>query len=210
MSISRTEDYIALKNICQGLKDYLAKRLSPVRFTHSLEVAKLAQRLCLCYNLRPLKGYLAGLAHDLAREWPEERLIAFLKHKKLGIKKWEKDHPVLLHGRVAACYLEEAFGVRDRDVLEAVKLHVTGHPRMGCLSQIIYVADYLEPGRGFLDEEKRLWLLSLDLSEMVLIVTKNIIAFLTKTGRKVAPVTYRLIKEFEEGLSEKGYARAKL
>lgn len=45
-------------------------------------------------------------------------------------------------------YLPETrYGVRDPEILAAIRWHITGRPEMGLLEQILFVADYTEPGR---------------------------------------------------------------
>ena len=42
---------------------------------------------------------------------------------------------------------EEAYGVKDPQILHAIKVHTTGEPDMNTLDKIIYIADYIEPLR---------------------------------------------------------------
>ena len=37
--------------------------------------------------------------------------------------------------------------MKDYDILKAIESHTTGRPDMSLLEKIIYIADYLEPGR---------------------------------------------------------------
>lgn len=59
----------------------------------------------------------------------------------------------MLHGPACAERLRED-GVRDEELLLAVSCHSTGHPHFGALGDFLYLADYLEPGRGFLAAER--------------------------------------------------------
>ena len=42
---------------------------------------------------------------------------------------------------------EEKYGITDPEILHAIKVHTTGEPNMNILDKIIYIADYIEPGR---------------------------------------------------------------
>lgn len=52
----------------------------------------------------------------------------------------------VLHGPVCAARLRRD-GVRDESVLRAIAYHSTGHPDLDLLGELLYLADYLEPGR---------------------------------------------------------------
>ena len=54
----------------------------------------------------------------------------------------------LLHGPAAAARLRQ-LGMEDRDVLDAVAFHTVGHPELGTIGRLLYLADFLEPGRRF-------------------------------------------------------------
>ncbi|GAA3321628.1 hypothetical protein GCM10020331_038240 [Ectobacillus funiculus] len=40
-------------------------------------------------------------------------------------------------------------GITDYEILQAITYHTSGHENMTLLDTIIYVADYIEPGRKF-------------------------------------------------------------
>ena len=54
----------------------------------------------------------------------------------------------LLHAPVGSWLLEHELGIDDPEVLYAVKIHTTGAADMTLLAKIIYLADYIEPGRS--------------------------------------------------------------
>ena len=82
-------------------------------------------------------------AERLARRWgedPEKAAIA-------GI----------LHGFAAAEILGR-YGVRDKDIENAVRYHTTGRAGMSRLEKIVYLADLTEEGRHYPDvAEMRRW-----------------------------------------------------
>ena len=52
---------------------------------------------------------------------------------------------MLLHGAVAAHWLEHEDGLTDADVLEAVRWHTTGKGGMGEVAKVVFLADKLDP-----------------------------------------------------------------
>src|SRR6266403_1152866 len=55
----------------------------------------------------------------------------------------------LLHGPAVAIRLE-AEGERRKGLLDAIRYHTVGHASWDRTGKALYMADYLEPGRGFL------------------------------------------------------------
>ena len=59
----------------------------------------------------------------------------------------EKKNPSLLHARLGAYLAHEKYGVKDEEIIYAIESHTTGRPGMSMLEKIVYIADYIEPGR---------------------------------------------------------------
>jgi nicotinate-nucleotide adenylyltransferase len=174
----------------------LARRLeSRRRRRHARGTARLAARLCARFGADPRSGHLAGLAHDLARELPDERLLELAGRDGRPIRSWERERPVLLHGRAAAELLRRERIPASPQALEAVAEHVTGSPGMGLLARIVFVADYLEPGRGFVEAGWREHLLSLPLEGMLVGVLESVFGWLLREGLPIAPPARELYEE---------------
>ena len=135
------------------LVQYLENNLSPQRLKHSLEVSRLAEKIGTRYSLEPWKCRIAGLAHDMARDLPRVDLVrkALTDGKEIHME--EYDNPILLHGRAAAGILEQEFFMRDEEILNAVREHITGKPGMSLLSKIVFATDFLEPTRDWKDQD---------------------------------------------------------
>ena len=56
-------------------------------------------------------------------------------------------HSPLLHAKAGNCLAQKKYGITDEEILLAISYHTTGRPRMSLLEKIIYIADYIEPGR---------------------------------------------------------------
>ena len=179
----------------EQLYELLEKSLSEARLAHSRRVGELAGELCVEHGLERQKGQLAGAAHDWARELPPERLRELGLRDGRGESPLESRYPVLLHGRAAAVGLREILGIEDPDILEAVACHVTGRPGMGRLARIVFAADYLEPGRGFVPEDVRREILSKDINRMTLRVLEQILEYLRFTQKPIAPPALELLEE---------------
>lgn len=122
--------------------------LNTERFLHSRNTALLAFDLCRRFGLDPQAGYLAGIAHDLAKQLDVKLMLKLAKSDGNPVSELEKEKPHLLHGRAAAVMLKERFGIQNKDVLEAVAFHVSGSENMGDLAKVIYIADKTEISRN--------------------------------------------------------------
>jgi len=124
--------------------------LNTERFLHSRNTAIAAYDLCLRYGINPMTGYLAGIAHDLAKQLDGKQLLKILKSKNniFKISALEYEKPNLLHGKAAAVLLREHFYINNKDVLEAVAFHTLGSEHMGLLAKIVYIADKTEISRN--------------------------------------------------------------
>ena len=179
----------------RGLEQLLGNSLGPERLAHSRRVADLAFELCVAHGLEGEKGELAGLAHDWARELPPERVRELALRDGRGESTLEVQYPVLLHGRAAAVALREKLRIEDAEILEAVACHVTGCPGMGLLAKIVFAADFLEPGRGFVPEAVREEILSMDINRMTLRVLEEVFAHLRLKRRPIARPALELSQE---------------
>ena len=181
--------------ITEELDRLLKRHLSRERLAHSRRVADLAGELCVTHGLDREKGELAGAAHDWARELPPGCVRELALRDGGGESDLEARYPVLLHGRAAAVGLREKLGVEDADILEAVACHVTGCPGMGLLAKIVFVADFLEPGRGFMNNWIREEMLRLDIDGMTVRVLEEIFYYLHCQNRPIARQALELAEE---------------
>lgn len=87
----------------------------------------------------------AGVLHDALRDAPEPMLRALTAD---GSRPTE-----ILHGPAAAVRAEQD-GERRQDVLDAVRFHTVGSTHWERTGKALYLADFLEPGRAFLQAER--------------------------------------------------------
>lgn len=170
------------------LIDRLKKALKDKRFQHVLRVEETAIKLAEQYGVDVEKASIAGLCHDYAKQRPDEDFIAEIKKKGLN--------PLLLdygnaiwHGVVGAELIKDELGIWDEDILNAVRHHTTGAPVMTKLEQVIYMADYIEPGRDFTGVKKARVITAANLQAGVAYQTKHTLAYLIENGKPVYPKT---------------------
>lgn len=169
----------------------------PRRLGHVLRVAELAAALARAVGADAARAYLAGVVHDVARDLPPE------EHLRLAPPECELDerHPLALHGRSGRALLER-WGMTDEVVLRAVEEHTTG-PVSGCrVSQVVYIADISEPGRGVNGDVRDLAFRDLDAAVRRAVQTK--VTYLAGKGLPVHPRTRRLFEVLGCGDAARG------
>lgn len=137
------------------LLDKVSAVMSEKRFKHVLGVEKTAIELAERYGCDTEKAGLAGLIHDYAKELSDQEFLDLIDKYQLDpeLKKWGNN---VWHGMVGIYKIQEDLGVTDKEILRSIETHTVGSADMSLLDKIIYVADYIEPGRRFpLVEEAR-------------------------------------------------------
>ncbi|MCK9221741.1 MAG: bis(5'-nucleosyl)-tetraphosphatase (symmetrical) YqeK [Limnochordia bacterium] len=131
------------------LRGEVGKVLSAGRFRHTLGVTQTAAALAEQWEASGVEAVTAGLLHDYARELAGEQLLQIAIDFGILKLQIEESYPDLLHGPVAAILAREHFGITNDNVLNAIAYHTTGRAGMSKLEKIVYLADYIEPGRSF-------------------------------------------------------------
>jgi HD superfamily phosphohydrolase YqeK len=87
----------------------------------------------------------AGVLHDALRDAPEDQLRALARDASREAE--------LLHGPAVANLLES----RDEgtpEILNAIRYHTVGSADWNRTGRALYMADFLEPGRGFAKKDR--------------------------------------------------------
>lgn len=168
------------------LVDAMRQRLSAGRFAHVLAVAETAARLAERFGARADKAWVAGLLHDYARELPLAEMRRLAAAHGL-LPRVAEPSAALLHAPLGAVLLPMELGVADSEVLRAVALHTTGDAAMTVLDKVVYLADYIEPGRSFPGVEAVRSLAARDLDAAVLAALRNTAEALRLGGRPLDP-----------------------
>lgn len=171
-------------------KETLKRMLSEKRYCHSLGVAEEAEKLAKMYGADPQKAYLAGLLHDCAKELsPEESVKKLTKDYGFQADAVSLAMPTLLHGLLGAAMAQNLFDVKDSEIFDAIRYHTTGKADMPLLTKVLYVADYIEPGRTYPGVEDLRDLAYRDLEKAILFAVDFTICDLVKKGKLIHPDT---------------------
>lgn len=130
-----------------SIQKKLSKRLNKERYNHTLGVAYTASSLAMKYGEDIKTAFLAGLLHDCAKAYKSSKYLQMAKDYSVSVTESEEENPSLLHAKLGACLAKNVYGIFDENILNSIIYHTTGRPDMSVLEKIIYIADYIEPGR---------------------------------------------------------------
>lgn len=123
---------------------WLKENLSEERYQHSLGTAQCAKELAEKYDINIEKAYVAGLLHDCAKCFSNEKLKEIID-TNLDVEKCEMLNYKTLHAPVSAHTAKKDFGVTDEEILSAIRWHTLGKVDMSVFEKIIFLADKIEP-----------------------------------------------------------------
>lgn len=176
----REEVIFKLKtNELSKLRKEMSKVQDGKRYEHTLGVAYTAANLAACHGADMEKALTAGMLHDCAKCMPDHKLLDFCEKHHMQISKEERKKPSLLHAKVGSHLAHKKYKVTDPDILNAICYHTTGRPGMSLLEKIIFVADYMEPGRRQAPRLEQIRRMSYaDLDQAVLMILEDTLAYL--------------------------------
>jgi len=138
-----------------SLRESVCSRLSGKRLAHVLGVEKEAAalgELLLPGKIEESTLRAAALLHDVTKEYTVEQHLCVLSRAGITPSSVELAAPKTLHAISAAALIPEEYPeFDDPDVVSAVRWHTTGRAGMTLPEKIIYLADYIEPGREWPD-----------------------------------------------------------
>lgn len=182
------------------IKDWLKENLNEERYIHSLGTAKCAKELAEQYSMDTEKAYTAGLLHDCAKCFSNEKLLEIIKNN-LNVEEAEMLNYKTLHAPVSAHYAKEQFGVEDSEILSAIRWHTLGRLEMTDFEKIIFLADKIEPNtrdkeysekiKNYLKEEN-------GLNKALLKCYKETIKSLVKRDLKICLLTIEIYNKLED------------
>jgi nicotinate-nucleotide adenylyltransferase len=167
---------VSRRDVSRRIEREVRGMLSAGRFLHSRNVALTAGALAARFGLNEDDAFLAGIAHDMAKE----------VSTPLG------------HGKMAAEMLERSFGVTNKDVLEAVCWHTEGKRGMGDLAKIVYIADKIEPRRKTVDPRLRDLGKTAPLDALFTEVVRGTHEYLERKGVVISENARRLLRHLEK------------
>ncbi len=172
------------------IEEKIKKVQSEKRFAHTKGVQYTAMCLAMKYDEDIEKASLAGLLHDCAKHLSDEKLIALCDENDIETTDIERKNPFLLHGKVGALIARKKFKIEDEDLLNAITYHTTGRPGMSMLEKIIFVADYIEPGRSSAVNLRAIRKMAFEDIDLTIVkISSDTLNYLNKKKASIDPMT---------------------
>lgn len=100
----------------------------------------MCKELANKFNLNSEKAYMAGLLHDCAKCFSNEKLLDII-HQHLNVEECEMLNYKTLHAPVSAYIAEKEFQIDDKEILSAIRWHTLGKLDMTDFEKIVFLAD---------------------------------------------------------------------
>lgn len=141
----------------EKIKTDLESSLSKYRYEHSIRVAEETKTLAKYYGVNEENAYIAGLLHDIAKEYNEEENKYWVDKYNLDKRLLDKKNSKICHAEIGAVVAKELYQVND-EICQAIKYHTIGNIDMNMLDKIIFIADKIESGKNYpgIEEERDL------------------------------------------------------
>lgn len=164
------------------------KNVSKDRYDHTVRVMKTAIKLARIHDVNQKQVEIASALHDYSKCESENYLKNYIidHHIDADLLNYNQE---LWHSHVGAHYAQYTLGIDDRSVLNAIKYHTTGRENMDQVELIVFIADFIEPGRKIPGIDKIREMAKQDLHEAALLIFKASIPYLVSLEAIVYPGT---------------------
>jgi predicted HD superfamily hydrolase involved in NAD metabolism len=176
------------------------------RWQHTLGVIASAVELSGRYGADAEKAGMAAILHDVAKYWPVDRqreaILTDGNEAGLDALAYDKE---LWHSHAGAFVARRDFGIRDAEVLDAIRYHTSGRVGMTPLDKIVCLADYIEPGRDFPGVEQLRTIAKTSLEAALIAGFDGTITFLLQKGKRIYPLTVLTRNDLLQQLKPGGF-----
>ncbi len=189
---------IDLRKIRKAMK----KSLDAKRYEHTLGVEFTSAALAMRYDADIKNAQLAGLLHDCAKCLSNEKRLSICEKHNISVTEVERRNPFLLHAKVGSFLAMEEYKVYTPDIINAILNHTTGRPGMSLLEKIVFVADYIEPGRKQAPNLKQIREMAfVDLDQALLMILRDTLEYLKNGGGECDSMTEKTYEYYLSKLS---------
>ena len=176
------------------IKKKLKNELDESRYEHTIGVMDTAACLAMRYGADLTQALVAGLLHDCAKCIPNDKKLKLCRKNGIEVTPFEEKAPFLLHAKLGAWMAEHEYHVSDPAILSAIACHTTGKPDMSLLDKIVFIADYIEPGRNKapgLPEIRRLSFADID--QALIRILSDTLDYLASSNDPIDPATQTVL-----------------
>ena len=168
------------------------KYLTDERWAHTVRVAVCAAERARSLGIYEEDAIIAAALHDCTK------YLSLNAEELKGFTPPEKVPSQVMHQFTGAYAAENTFGIKNRDILNAIKYHTTGRENMSDLEKLIFLADLLEAGRDFPGIGALRNLFERDLNGCLAAALEHQINYLKSSGAQICRLTERAREYMKE------------
>ena len=151
-----------------------------------------AASLAMAHDYDMEQAQMAGLLHDCAKCIPNKEEAEDLQKTKYKDFIYREKQSFSSSCKAGAYIAKEKYQIEDEEILSAIRWHTTGKEAMSELEKIVYIADYIEPGRN---KAPRLsWIRKVafeNLDEGMYYILKDSLSYLGNSSKVLDPMTQK-------------------
>ena len=176
-------------------KAIIREKLDDYRYNHSLCVANEAERLAVLYGENTDDAYLAGLLHDITKNFSITEHLNIFEEFGIMLSDIEKSSVPVWHGISASVYVKNILNIQNENIVSAIRYHTTGKSNMTLFEKLIYLADFTSADRNYPDVDVMRSLVNSSIDEAMLYSLKYTITDLVNKNRAIHPDTLNAYNE---------------
>lgn len=195
-------DYIKLS--LEETNKWLKENLNEKRYQHSLGTAECAKELAKQFGQNEEKAYIAGLLHDCAKCFSDEKLLEIIDKYLDDVDSDERSNKKTLHAPGSYYIAKTVFGLEDAEMLSSIRWHTLGKINMTDFEKIIFLADKIELRTRSEDYRKKITkdLYSENgLNKAILECYKETIKSLVDRDLKICPLTIEIYNNLQKSIN---------
>ena len=180
--------------------NWLNSNLTEKRYNHSVGTAQYAKNLAQKLGLNEEKAYIAGLLHDCAKCFEDNKMLEILDRCS-DITEDERQSYKTWHAPVSSYVAQNIFGVGDEEILSAIRWHTIGKINMTDFEKVVFLSDkaefatrkdeYANPIRNVIENE-------LNLDKAMLICYKQTIKSLVDRDFRISAITVNIYNYLQD------------
>ncbi|WLP85931.1 nicotinate-nucleotide adenylyltransferase [Mycoplasma seminis] len=171
--------------------------LSAKRAKHCVATASFAAELAKKHKVDARKAYIAGLLHDIAKEFSDEQTQYLIEkyEPQLAINlPWYKYHQT-----AGYIWVKYGYKLQDEEILQAILCHTSMKMEMGKLDKILFIADKVCEGRRYNGIQKTRELCFKDLDAGFAQVVQEAYEYNINKGVKFTPEQEKIYTKYRKG-----------
>lgn len=176
------------------LKERVMPRLPEARFIHVLTTARLAKKIAMMIHENTNRAYVAGILHDIAKGLTHDEIHYIVKEHYPQYLSYPK---YALHAYASEYIAKHEFGIEDKKILKAIRLHARPEKNMSRLDKIIYCSDKLEESRPFANSLNDIRKMAFcDIDRCFIMTMENQLEYLKETHSEIDSNIQKMIEYY--------------